>query len=314
MVWWLIAAFLGLSLVVFLALPVVLEMWRAPVDKKARTQAPGQFASLSRGLTHYRWHGHIGGPVAVCIHGLSTSSYVWGVIEEMLISMGFRVLTYDLYGRGFSDRPGGDQTPEFFVEQLEDLLEDQGVEDEITLLGYSMGGAVAAAFAAHAPDRLERLVLIAPAGLGHDLGRLASFAVRWPVLGGWLYTVFGAAALRRGIRAEAAGPKPVIEGIHDMQAAETRTKGYLPAILSSLRHMMSRDQIREHKEIAATDLPVLAIWGEADAVIPIAGVGVLAEIHRDAHQVQVPGAPHSLAYTHPNEIRAALQEFMRDGL
>jgi pimeloyl-ACP methyl ester carboxylesterase len=67
------------------------------------------------------------------------------------VAKGHRVLTYDLYGRGYSDRPGGEQDARFFIRQLEDLLEHQGVTQPVTLLGYSMGGAIGAAFAAKHP-------------------------------------------------------------------------------------------------------------------------------------------------------------------
>ncbi|MFV2033541.1 MAG: alpha/beta fold hydrolase [Halocynthiibacter sp.] len=315
MIWWAIAVVIGLDLLV---LPLLLERMRRPVGKAVRVQArkqdKEQFAKLSRGVTHYRWHGHVGGPVAVCVHGQTTPSFVWGVIEEILVSMGFRVLTYDLYGRGLSDRPKDAQTAEFFAEQLEELLESQGVEDEITLLGYSMGGAVATAFAARRPDRLERLVLIAPTGLGHDPTGFFGFVARWPFLGDWLFTVFGGLALRRGIRAEAKETPSFIEDFYQLQMAETRMRGFLPAVLSSMRHMRGVTQEAEHREIAATELPVLAIWGESDPIIPRSGIGTLAAIHRDVHQVEVPGAGHAVAYSHPEEVRAALQEFMRDGL
>ncbi|EEB85586.1 alpha/beta fold hydrolase [Roseobacter sp. GAI101] len=65
----------------------------------ARGSAPGQFAELSRGVTHYEWVGPARGPVAVCVHGLTTPSFVWRSITKGLVLMGFRTLIYDLYGR-----------------------------------------------------------------------------------------------------------------------------------------------------------------------------------------------------------------------
>ncbi|MGB8621512.1 MAG: alpha/beta fold hydrolase, partial [Paracoccaceae bacterium] len=155
----LLAAFLGLTW-------VLSERLRHPMGSAARASAPGKFAELSQGVTHYRWSGPLGGPVAVCVHGLTSASYVWDPVVRALNMMGFRVLRYDLYGRGFSDRPPGVQDRDFFLRQLRDLLEDQGIGQVDMMVGYSMGGSIATAFTAEDPGRVLRLVLLAPAGLG----------------------------------------------------------------------------------------------------------------------------------------------------
>jgi pimeloyl-ACP methyl ester carboxylesterase len=126
---------LALALGLLAAAPFLREMSKSEMDDTARRHAPGAFATLSRGVTHYRWMGAARGPVAVCVHGLTTPSFVWYGIAQGLGAIGFRVLIYDLYGRGYSDRPDGPQDSAFFVTQLEDLLEDQGVDGDITLLG-----------------------------------------------------------------------------------------------------------------------------------------------------------------------------------
>lgn len=302
----------GLILAALAAAWLLSERLRRPVDASAREDAPGQFAQLSQGVTHYRWDGPTRGPVAVCIHGLTSASYVWEAVVRALTMMGFRVLRYDLYGRGLSDRPGGRQDAEFFLRQLRDLLEDQGLEGNLTVLGYSMGGSIATAFAAEEPHRVERLILLAPAGLGHTPGAFYRAARAMPVIGDWLMRVFGGMQIRREARRAARLPS-ALEGIADMQAGETRFRGFLPAVLSSLRHMLAADLAPEHRAIAEAGVPVLAVWGGADGAIPLTGVGRLAEINRAARQVQIPGATHALPHTHPREIHAAMQEFLREG-
>ena len=64
------------------------ERLRRPMDDIARGNAPGQFAELSQGRTHYRWDGAVRGPVIVCIHGLTTASYVWDPLVPRLALMG----------------------------------------------------------------------------------------------------------------------------------------------------------------------------------------------------------------------------------
>ena len=132
--------YLLILLAVFAAFPLGIEARRKPMSAAARQDASGDFVTLSQGVTHYEWLGPARGPVAVCVHGLTTPSFVWRGLARGLARMGFRVLIYDLYGRGYSDRVQGRQDRVFFLRQLNDLLADQQVNGDITLVGYSMGG------------------------------------------------------------------------------------------------------------------------------------------------------------------------------
>lgn len=306
MLWFLLAL-----LAVLIAAPFVIERRRRPVDDDMRRQAPGQFTQLPSGLTHYQWHGPKDGPIAVCVHGLTTPSYVWDALVIGLNRMGYRVLTYDLFGRGYSDRVEGPQDAEFFNRQLEELLQDQGVDGGIMLLGYSMGGAIVTCYGAKHPDMLERLILLAPAGLGVKPGKIHLFITKTPIIGDWIMLVLGGWFLRKDLEAEAKTASEVT-GIYDMQRADTQVRGFLPALLSSQRIFLATDKITEHKTIANANVPVAAIWGEVDAVIPLSGLGKLAEINKNARQTMIPDAGHSLPYTCPKEVIIAIQEFLRE--
>lgn len=307
MIWLGLFALLGL----LVAAPFLREALKPAMTDAIRKRAPGSFATLSRGQTHYRWLGATRGPVAVCVHGLTTPSFVWTGVAEGLGSLGFRVLIYDLYGRGYSDRPGGPQDGAFFITQLEDLLEDQGIEDDITLLGYSMGGAIVTAFAALNAERLRQVVLIAPAGLGHDLGPLARRVAKGGLLARWLMLAGFPHSFRKSCEAERHLPTSV-PGIVDLQQAELRYRGFVPAVMRSIAGMVNEDLIEEHTDIAATRLPVLAIWGRDDSIIPLRSMARLAEINRSARQEMIEGAGHGLTYTHSAEVLHAMRDLMRD--
>ena len=128
-------------LLVFLLLaPFLKEWWRLPMDARARADAPGRFAPLSRGATHYQLLGPPGGPLAICVHGLSTPSFVFEALAAFLIGHGYRVLLYDHYGRGYSDRPKGRQDARFFASHLTELLDHLDLNESFDLYGYSIGG------------------------------------------------------------------------------------------------------------------------------------------------------------------------------
>lgn len=289
------------------AAPFLREAMRRRIDTDARRAAPGSFVELSRGVTHYCWLGADDGPVVVCVHGLTTPSYVWMAVARGLGAMGFRVLVYDLYGRGFSDRPRGLQDGDFFVRQLEELLECLKVAPGFTLMGYSMGGAIAACFAARHPARLRRLVLLAPAGMGHDLGPAARLMARTGTLGTWFMLLVYARSYRRATEAERGLDTP-IDGIVDRQQAELRYRGFIPSVLASLRGILDEPLKEVHGAIAESGIPVLAIWGGADEVIPPEGRDVLAAWNPQARQVVIEGAGHALAYTEAEAVLAAMDQ------
>ncbi|RPD62992.1 alpha/beta-hydrolase [Lentinus tigrinus ALCF2SS1-6] len=101
----------------------------------------------------------------VLIHGVSTPSVSWKAIGPYLAAKGFRVLIYDLFGKGYSEAPHMPSDATLFVTQLALLM--QYVRWEAAhIVGFSMGGGVAAAFTASLPHLVAgKTLLIASAGL-----------------------------------------------------------------------------------------------------------------------------------------------------
>ncbi|KIC10616.1 alpha/beta hydrolase [Leisingera sp. ANG-M1] len=310
MSWPLVLSALVLILII---LPLLREKLRKPMNAAARQDAPGGFAQLSGGLTHYRWSGPLRGPVAVCIHGLTTPSFVWDGVAEGLAAMGYRVLSYDLYGRGYSDRPEGLQDRAFFLTQLEELLEDQKVGEDFTLIGYSMGGAIATAFASAHPGRVREIILLAPAGFGSSPGRLTWAVRQLPAVGDWLMQALYPALHIRGTNAERALPSSV-PGIVDLQQRELGYRGFIPAVLASLRGILNEDFTADHRRLHQAGVPVLAVWGQEDRVIPPNTAGRVAEHGRSIRQEEIAGAGHGLPYTHTDQVLEIISRNHRRGL
>jgi pimeloyl-ACP methyl ester carboxylesterase len=224
-----------------------------------------------------------------------------------LALMGFRVLTYDLYGRGYSDRPRGKQDRAFFIGQLEELLAHEEVREDVTFIGYSMGGAIVTAFAAKHVQMVRQLVLIAPAGMGVVAGGFVRFVARTPLIGDWLVLAFYPSMLRKGIQAEG------VPDVGALQRRELDYQGFVPAVLASLRGILSARLETEHRKLHDTHVPVIAIWGREDDVIPLTAMGTLAEWSRNAHQEVIEGAGHGLTYTHSEAVLEAIRTELRVG-
>ena len=88
------------------------------MDDGARGDAPGKFIKLRRGITHYRRFGPEEGPLVVCVHGLTTPSFVFEGIAEAYVKND-RVVWYMItMGREYSDRPVGLQNRAFLFTTL----------------------------------------------------------------------------------------------------------------------------------------------------------------------------------------------------
>ena len=305
MIWLLVLGVLA----AVVATPFVIEHSRSVMSDGRRGSAPGRFVELGQGVTHYHLAGPAIGPLVVCVHGLTTPSFVWAPLTKGLVALGFRVLVYDLYGRGFSDRPEGLHDKAFFNRQLEDLLSHLDIDEPFHLIGYSMGGAIAAGFAATYPARVRRLVLLASAGMTIRDTPLLRFIRTRGKAGKWLMLAAFPVQMRRGIRAEQTAqivPPEIIEG----QEAQLIFQGFIPAVMSSLRGILAKPMEGEHMALRRIGLPVLAIWGAEDGVIPASAMGQLAAWNRDVTHEVIEDAGHGLPYTHTEAVLTLIAGFL----
>lgn len=281
---------------------------RQPMSARVRRGAPGEFVEIPGGIVHYEWHGSVTGPVIVMVHGLTTPSFVWRDQVPALTRAGYRVLTFDHFGRGYSDRPIGRQDLAFFVTELDSLLNTLRVRAGYDLLGYSMGGGIVTQFASLRRDRINKLILVAPIGF---LEGPPNWVARWPVIGDLVMFTFGGWALRRG--AQKAGQTEQVDAeMIALQRRETRYAGYGAAVLSSLRHTIYCDLRGAHRILKEREMPILALFGTKDDVIPLDNAMRLREVNRNAQIVEIKGAGHTLVTTHPQQVNDAILEFLQD--
>ena len=132
------------------------------MDNTARESASGKFIALSAGITHYDEAGADTAKTVILVHGYSVPAYIWNPVYDNLVKEGFHVIKYDEFGRGYSDRPTVDYTPEFYRQQLFDLVKTLKLKTPVALAGVSFGGAVVTDFAVHNPTLVDKLILVDP--------------------------------------------------------------------------------------------------------------------------------------------------------
>jgi pimeloyl-ACP methyl ester carboxylesterase len=119
----------------------------------------------------YEW-GPEEGRKVLFVHGISTPCIAFAGMAKSLVERGCRVILFDLFGRGYSDAPDPSiyrQDIGLWTSQILLVLSSSKLawtgSDRFTLVGYSMGGGIGAAFTSYFPEMVESLVLIAPGGL-----------------------------------------------------------------------------------------------------------------------------------------------------
>lgn len=280
-------------------------MTKASLDQARREQGM-QAVRLSAGETAYQVHG-ASGPWVVLVHGLVTPSFAWIETAERLARAGFRVLRYDHFGRGCSDRPAIDYTPAVYDAQLGELTQHLGIA-QMHLVGWSMGAVIASRLARQSPSRILSLALIAP-----------GFFFRSPVR--FLSMLPGGRAL---IRKKALAAVDRIDAMHLARpervpeyAAKVRRQfevdGADASLASTVIHYPRRGLAGLQSSTPAP-FPVLVVWGDQDRVTPFADAGAVLQAFLGAKLVTVRGAGHGCHLDHAEEVQPALLEHLRRGL
>jgi non-heme chloroperoxidase len=102
------------------------------------------------------------GPPVVLIHGWPLSADSWDYQMQALADAGFRAIAYDRRGFGRSDQPGDGYDYDTLSDDLADVLEAADATDDVTLVGFSMGGGeVARYMSRHGGAGVSRVALIA---------------------------------------------------------------------------------------------------------------------------------------------------------
>jgi len=280
---WLIAALLLLVLGAYLAL----DREHASLDASARAAAPGKFARLSDGVTHYDLVGASDGRTVVLLSGATVPYYIWDSTSAALSAHGFRVLRYDYYGRGYSDRPALAYDLATYDRQLTELLDTLGIRSPVDVAGVSMGGAIAASFADRHPDRVRTITLVDPAiGIAGE----TPLPLRTAFTGNLALT-FGASSMARGQLEDFVHPERYPDWVSRYES-QMRYKGFRRSILETQRHDVFTKPARSFQALARSDIPMLVIWGKEDHTVPISFSDTIRAVFPRAEFHVIAGAGH----------------------
>jgi EmrB/QacA subfamily drug resistance transporter len=259
------------------------------------------------------------GPVVLLVHGLLDSSMTWRKLAPVL-ALGHTVIAPDLLGHGESDGPTGvDYSLGGHAGMLRDLLDELG-HDRVTLVGHSLGGGVAMAFAYHYPERVERLALISSGGLGRGVNP-ALRAATLPGAGALMRTV-GARPVVGAMRGVAgllallhlrAAARFTVEVVRTLE--RLGDSGRRGAFLKTVRAVIDG----HGQKVSAVDrlwhigsVPVLVVWGTHDRVIPVEHAELVRGACPHAEVLLLEGIGHTPQLSQPVYVGERLAHWIRE--
>jgi 3-oxoadipate enol-lactonase len=244
---------------------------------------------------HFAVDGPPDAPVLVLGPSLGTTLALWEPIVPALAGR-LRVVRYDHRGHGASPVPAGPYRIDDLGRDVVALLDRLEVT-RAHLGGISLGGMVALWVAAHAPERVDRLVPMCTATrfAPPELWRERASVVRASGLGS-LTPALLARWLPAGASPElAAAARQLLAGVSDEGYARTCAALEVADLAPVLERIVA---------------PTLVIAGEHDPAAPPAEARRIASGIAGAGVAVVPGAAHLAALSHPDAIRTLVADFL----
>jgi pimeloyl-ACP methyl ester carboxylesterase len=300
------------AIILVLAVPYfVLDKEHMMLDDAARSDLPGRFVALSDGVVHYELKGPETGPMVVLVHGFSVPYYLWDPTFDALVAEGFRVLRYDLYGRGFSDRPEKDYDLDLFLSQLSRLVETLHIRTPFDIMGLSMGGPIVAAFANRSPKKVRSVTLIDP--LTEPITTREIFPANVPLVGEYVVAVYAIPfMLPAAQKRDFFNPDRFPDWI-DRYQVQMRYKGFRRAIISTLRYLMrDADPVAEYEAIGRSGKPVLLFRGAADTTITPENIETIKKAIPTVRFHEIPEAGHVPHFERPEVVTPIVIDFLRN--
>ena len=290
--WLPMAVLLGLVLLLFV-------LGRAEMARRETVATPAEpwspqtrFVETRSGRSHVLDLGR--GDAILLTHGSGRSLADWQEALAARLAERHRVVAWDNYGFGLSDRDHGWRYGNaLWKRQAIDVMDALGIRRAL-VVGHSAGGVVAATLAADHPERIRGAVLMGH-GIAVDPSQWIALA---PGLGEWRYARF-----------------PIYgdtfsEAHHERQTAAYAIRGTRAALLTFIRRQYTIDGLRlltgTYEDIP---VPVLQIHGGEDASIPAEAARALSPRLRDTRFVLVEGVDHDVHVHAPDRVAREILAF-----
>ncbi len=276
----------------------------------SRATLPGEFIELSNGHTRYEIAGPEKGPIIVMIHGFSVPYFLWDHNFYELADAGFRVLRYDLFGRGGSDRPSVTYDLEFYTKQLNEITEQLLPKNaQFSLMAVCMGSVIAANYVKKFPKKVEKVLMIGPAGIPGSIPA-HSWVTKIPMWGEYLMQLWGDQELLSSLKKHLYRYNLYPE-YKEQYLTFMEFSGLKKSLLSTIRSIHLEDMMGLYREISRSPAEFCFIWGIEDKVVPIRLSELMTQAIPKATFHSITDAGHVANYEQPKKFNELAIKFFK---
>jgi 4,5:9,10-diseco-3-hydroxy-5,9,17-trioxoandrosta-1(10),2-diene-4-oate hydrolase len=223
-----------------------------------------------------------------------------------LVEAGYRCIVPDHIGYGFSDKPDDVDHPlSFFVECTKQTLDEAGVE-KCTVIGNSLGGAIAIGLALDYPELVEKLILMAPGGLSelHEYQAMAGMQK--------VFQVFGSG---EPVTHEVMKDLFATGLMHNPDFATDELVEERTQIMEIMNgHVMATMQVPVLVErLQELSCPVLGFWGMDEKMMPENGIMAMAKNISNLRLILVTECGHWVMVEHEDMFNRSCLDFLQNG-
>ncbi len=201
------------------------------------------------------------GPAIVLIHGFASSLETWQDVAPELAATGHRVVTLDLKGFGWTDRPEGDYSPTIQGRLVFGLLDQLGI-DQASIVAHSWGSSVALAMTLEHPERVHKIALYDAWVFEEQLPTTFLWA-RTPGVGEAIFATFYNQRFEDKLATAYYDPTKISQQRVDEVEAKQRRPGSRAAALAAVRGQRYGEYQERYRDI---EKPVLLLWGREDEI------------------------------------------------
>jgi pimeloyl-ACP methyl ester carboxylesterase len=281
------------------------------LDDHARRALPGKFVELSKGYTNYEIMGPAGGPVVLLVPGISIPRTVFDRTLTPLAEAGYRVIAFDLYGRGFSDRPRVRYDGALFNRQIDDLLAALGIDGAVNLIGVASGGLQSLLYAELRRTRVASLVLIAPDGVDAPVSgfvRTLRHPLAGDITGRLVMNAVGQRRWEERLQNYSKDTRLVDDVVRQFRG-QLEYKGFWRALASSIASLPISESSDVFRRIERQGTRTLVLWGASDVISPVHHGQEVRRLMPSATYIEIP-AGHLPHYERPDLANAAILRFL----
>ena len=233
------------------------------VDKNIRFRSQiktGNFIKLNKGYTYYEYDNKDSNNALIFIHGFSVPSYIWDETYYSAIKKGFKVVSLDLYGRGYSSNLDIDYSDDLFANQVIELLNELKIK-KATLLGLSNGGRVISKIAYLNPEMVDKLVYVSASSF-QDHNPSLDKSVSGKEINNFIRNKYP--TISKGQLLDFKYPEN-FKGWDTKYEELLQYEGFAKALISTRKNHVNLDM--ENKYINDSKIPFYTLWGDSDSAV-----------------------------------------------